>query len=119
VRTHLAFGQQERFETQLRQVQAKFGIPALEEELGGPVDVAAADTLYQPPMDHEPVAGSEDFGVHRIRVNGVIIRYEEDLHGIEVTFEGGLPQKVINAVLKDLEAKLTRLERSPCSANRV
>ncbi len=104
---------------QLRQFHKKFGIPMLEEELGGPVDSEAAEELFRPPVEFEPVASSPQFGLHRIRVNGVTVCYEEDVHDIEVTFEGALPQKLINLIMRDLQAKLTRLEQSPCRAQRV
>ena len=54
-----------------------------------------------------------------IRIDEVVVRYKEDMEGIEVTFEGDLPQKVIDTVMKDLETKLTRVEGSPCKAKRV
>ncbi len=104
---------------QLREIQEKFGIPTLEEELGGPVDADAAQKIFQPPVEFEPGGASEQFGVHRIRVNGVTVRYEEDVHHIEVTVEGALPQKLINAIVTDLQGKLTLLEGSPCLAKRV
>jgi hypothetical protein len=104
---------------QLREIQEKFSIPTLEEELGGPLDADAAEKIFQPPVEFEPLGGPQEFGVHRIRVNDVTIRYEEDIHDIEVTFEGALPQKLINTIVKDLQAKLARLERSPCTAKRV
>ncbi len=104
---------------ELRQFHDKFGIPMLEEELGGPVDSEAAEELFRPPVEFEPVASPQQFGLHRIRVNGVTVRYEEDVHDIEVTFEGALPQKLINLIIRDLQTKLTRLERSSCRAQRV
>jgi hypothetical protein len=122
IRSQLALkaaGQRDSVSDQLRKVQEQFGIPSLEEELGGPLDADAASALYQPPMQHEAMLAAEEFSIHRIRINGVVVRFEEDMQDIEVTFEGALPQKVINGVVKDLQAKLTRLEHHPCTAKRV
>ncbi len=104
---------------QLSKLQQQFGIPSLEEELGGPADAGAVAQLYKPPIPHEQIQETAASDVHRIRIDGITVRYEEHLQGIEITFEGVLPQKIINAVVKDLQAKLARLERINCSARRT
>jgi hypothetical protein len=102
----------------MRKLQEQFDIPTLEQQVGGSIDEAAAMRLYQPPIDHEKGPGTGEFNIHCLLINGVSVRYEEGLQEIEVTFEGALPQKTVNAVVKDLAAKLSHLEGSPCAAKR-
>jgi len=122
IRSHLALesmGQLHLLTEKMSKFEEQFGIPTLEEQLGGSIDAEAASLLFQPPIDHEKMPETGNINVCCLRINGVTLRYQEGLQNIEVTFEGALPQKIINAVLKDLAAKLTRLEGSPCAARRV
>ena len=121
IRTQLLMkqaGQAELLDKQMRQFREQFNIPTLEEEVGGPIDAQAVAQLYQPSVKHQSIPGS-GFGMQCICIDEVVVRYKEDMEGIEVTFEGDLPQKVIDTVMKDLETKLTRVEGSPCKAKRV
>lgn len=104
---------------QMSKFMEQFDIPTLEEQIGGSIDAEAEAQLFQPPIDHEKGPATGEFGIRCVLVNGVSVRYEERLQEIEVTFEGALPQKLINSVVKDLAAKLTRLEGSPCEAKRA
>jgi hypothetical protein len=102
-------------EKQLARLQAQFEIPSLEKELGAPPAWEAYSKLYRPPVVHQEVSGSdEDYRVHQIKVEGVIVRYVEGMDSIQVTVEGDLPQPVLNALATDLLGKLSKLERAPC-----
>lgn len=117
-----AAGQKEAVAEQMRKLWEQHGlanvIPTLEQEIGGPPDVDALNQLYRPPVPHARLPGAEEPNTCRICADGVTVRYEESLHGIEIMFEGALPQKTINAVVRDVQAKLARLERAACKAGR-
>ncbi len=122
IRSHLALqsmGQLNLLTDQMSKLKEQFDIPTLEEQIGGSIDAEAEAQLFQPPIDHEKGPDTGRFDVRCLLINGVSVRYEEGLQEIEVTFEGALPQKIINSAVKDLAAKLTRLEGSLCAAKRV
>ena len=76
-------------------------------------------SLYTPGMTHETLPVRDDeYGVHRIRVDGVVVRYLEDHDAVRMTVEGDLPSTVEGALAEDLRAKLGRLERTPYQAVR-
>jgi hypothetical protein len=52
--------------------------------------------------------------VTRIRVQGVIVRYVEDMYSLQMTIEGALPQPIITALRDDLLARMEILENAPC-----
>jgi hypothetical protein len=100
---------------QLARLQDQFEIPSLEKELGGPPELELYPKLYQPPVVHQAVSGSdEDYRVHQIKVEGVIVRYVEGMDSIQVTVEGDLSKPILNALAADLVGKLSKLERAPC-----
>jgi hypothetical protein len=93
----------------------EFQRPSLEEQLGSIPDLALFERLYRPDVAHEALAGLEDeYGVHRIRIAGVIIRYVEDMACIQITVEGDLPQQTIDSLVQDLFDKLSALENTAC-----
>jgi hypothetical protein len=80
-----------------------------------PLDPELYARLYAPPVPHEAVAESADeYGVRRIRVDGVTVRYVEDAFSVQMTVEGDLPAKTLDALIADLHAKLSALENAPC-----
>jgi hypothetical protein len=92
-----------------------FQRPSLEEELGSAPDLALYERLYRPVVAHEVLTRPEDeYGVHRIRIEEVIVRYVEDTCGIQMTVEGDLPQQTIGSLTQDLHDKLSALENSAC-----
>lgn len=122
IRSHLTLqstGQLNLLTEQMSKLQEQFDIPTLEEQVGGSIDAEAEAQLFHPPIDHEKGPDTGKFDIRYLLINGVSVRYEEGLQEIEITFEGALPQKTVNAVVKDLAAKLTRLEGSPCAAKRA
>ncbi len=81
-------------------------------ELGDDVDVAAWHDRYRPPVPHETVtreATDDAWRTHRIRVDGVTVRYVES-DDVHVIVEGPLPEATEAAILADLRAKLTRAD---------
>ena len=50
--------------------------------------------LFKPSVTHEEIAESEDeYNVNRIKVEGVVVRYVEEMDSIQMTVEGDLPRK--------------------------
>ncbi len=94
--------------------------PTLEEQLGGPPDLDRYACRYQPPVPHEAVpANEEEYKVHRIRVEGVVVRYVEDMSQVQMTVEGELPAEVIERLAHHLVETMAALERSPFEAVRL
>jgi hypothetical protein len=95
-------------------IKKEFGLPSLEEELGGVPDLDLVEKLYSPAWPHEPLPSSdEEYNVHRIRVAGVVVRYVEEMHSVQMTVEGELPPLTLEALTSDLRAKLSALENAP------
>lgn len=71
--------------------------------------------LYKPAVTHDEVAKSEDeYNVHRIKVDGFVVRCVEGVESVQMTVEGELPEKTLEALTRDLLEKLSQLETSPC-----
>ncbi len=92
-------------------------VEELSKALGAEPDLDLALKLYQPHLPHEemPKVQSE-YKVFRIRINGVVVRYVEDSHSIQVTIEGDLPQASAQTLVSDLVTKLSTLENAPYEA---
>ncbi len=105
---------------QLTRMRKQFGLPSLAEQLGAPPDLEVYGKLYHPSVGHEEVSRTDfEFGVHRIKVDGVVVRYVQDTSSIHVTVEGNLPQRTLDALGADLVTKLSKLERAPCELIRA
>jgi hypothetical protein len=90
-------------------------ITGLERELGCPPDLAIFQLLYLPDVPHEAMPGVEkEFNVHRITIDGVIVRYMERSDSILLTVEGDLPGSIVDTLRADLCRKLSALENTPC-----
>lgn len=106
-------------DTELVKIKKHFEIPSLEDELGKPPDLDLFAQLYRPSVTHEIVAQEDEYGVHRIKVSGVIVRYVEEMESIQITVEGDLPEKTLQALTRDLLEKFSQLENSPCELIRL
>lgn len=98
------------------------GLPSLEDELGQAPDLDLFANRYRPPIPHEVLPASEEEerpGVHRIRVDGVVVRYVEDMGTVQVTVEGELPEATLTTLVSDLVEKLSKLENTGCEAIRL
>jgi hypothetical protein len=70
-------------------------------ERGHVIDPELFDTRFTPPIPHsviEPDSDSDEYRVHRIVVDGVIVRIVEDMHEIAVTVEGLLSSDMLLAL---------------------
>jgi hypothetical protein len=88
---------------------------ALGEALGMTPDLELFAGLFHPPIPHDMLPESEDeYGVHRIKIDDVVVRYVEKMYSIQLTIEGELPEQLQTRLSGDLLDKLTRLENAPC-----
>ena len=79
------------------------------------VDKELLDSLFIPPVPHEPLERSEeDWKCHRFAVEGVTVRYKEDEWNIQLTVEGELPEAVVDQLAGALLARLEKLQGAPC-----
>lgn len=76
--------------------------------------------LYCPPVQHETIpAGEDDFGVFRIRVDGVTVRYVEEMYSIRLVCEGELASHLVATLVTDLQKKLSAAELVEYEARRA
>ncbi len=84
------------------------------ERLGREPDLGGWRSRFQPPVPHEQVPRNDDnWRVHRIRVDGTIVRYVDNHRGARVVIEGAVPATVVIAIVDDLRTKLSRADASP------
>ena len=88
----------------------------LEKQIGKKPDLNAFSFLFKPPVKHDEVLSKDDdeYGTHRIRINGIIVRYNEESDCVRLTIEGELSQSFLDALTMDLQEKLSRMENTPC-----
>jgi hypothetical protein len=92
----------------------------LREELGAGPNLDIVANLYRPGIPHEELKSPEDqHRTFKIRVDGVVVRYVEDMTSIQMTIEGELAQEVADVLTADLVEKLTRLENALYEARRL
>jgi len=97
----------------LTQILEELEMPTLEQKLGGPPDLNLFESLYEPPLGFAALSDLEaEYGVKRIRLDGVIVRYVQDSHSIQVTIEGELSQQTLDVIINDLTDKFARLEKA-------
>ncbi len=80
---------------------------------GAPPDLELFGRLYRPAIGHDALPDVDDeFNVHRITIDGIVVRYVEGSHGIHVIVEGALPATIVAVVTEDLRGKLAALEHA-------
>lgn len=91
-------------------------VAKIEEELEVLPDRDLVSRLYRPPIPHEDLTSNEnEYNVFRIRVDGVVVRYVEDWHSVQVTVEGELSTDTIGMLKADLLKKISSLENGDCA----
>lgn len=89
-------------------------------ELGAPINLELLPSLFQPALADEILPErEEEYKVFRIRVGNVIVRYVEEMFGVQVTVEGELPDAIIAQLRQDLVDKLEALEHAPMTCRMV
>ena len=95
-------------------------ITKLKEATGARPDLDVADRLFSPGVSHARIPDDEDeYRVRRIRIGDVIVRYVEDMMGMQMTVEGELPAETLDALVDDLRVKLEALENAPVDVLRL
>ncbi|HEV7924992.1 MAG TPA: hypothetical protein VGR14_06530 [Verrucomicrobiae bacterium] len=112
------------------------------QELGAAPDLALVPKLYRPGVLHDEIpkveearaypprwpAGllqedtpkvEDEHNVFRIRIDGIVVRYVEGSHSVQMTVEGELPQESSQALAADLVTKLSALENAPYEARQL
>lgn len=83
------------------------------------VEAADLSDLYQPAIPHELLPDCGEFGVSRIKVDGVIVRYVEGIYDVRIIFEGELSQETVSRLINDIREKLSTAEKVPYEAVRL
>jgi hypothetical protein len=113
-----------RFECNLPEAidlpELTFQLPTLEEQLGGPPRFELLPELYRPSIEHEALSEDpEEFGVFRVRIEGVVVRFVEESDVIRVVIEGPLSQPIVQRLREHVTSTLERLEYAPVVWKRV
>ncbi len=99
------------------------GLASCRETLGDTPDLALFESRYRPSIEHEVVTNadedSDEFDVHRVSIEGVVVRFNEARTDVTMTIEGTLPETTVQALADELERKLAALERTPYIATTV
>lgn len=85
-----------------------------EQQLGRIPDFALYAARFRPPVPHTVLPEREDdgVGVHRIDVEGVVVRYVESSFSVRLIVEGSLAVSTVAALVEDARSKLERLEET-------
>jgi len=90
----------------------------LADEIGTEPNMDAYESLYRPQVTHTPLDPKdecdEDWRTKRINVEGVQVRYVDDMDHVTVTVEGNLDRTIVEALAEDLQAKLALVENADC-----
>ncbi|MCP5159845.1 MAG: hypothetical protein H6974_02680 [Gammaproteobacteria bacterium] len=98
----------------------KKAVGRLEEALGFLPDVRAVEQLFRPDVAHDVLPGlKEEYGVYRIRLEGVTIRFVEEHHCIWLTIEGCLPQALAERLVEGVRRKVAALEGTEYGAEKI
>ncbi len=91
--------------------------PDLKEEMARsmkgvpPQDRDAFERRFQPDgVEHRPLPEPEEHREQHIEVNGVRVRYAEDMGSVRLTIEGELSAAIVELLRSDLKTKLERIE---------
>ncbi len=84
-------------------------------DLGFLPDVSLVPHLYSPPVSHERLSRAEEktIGYRGVRIHGVLVRYAEASGSVTMTIEGELSETIQQALVADLQKKLSTLEHIP------
>ncbi len=85
----------------------------LTKSLGKTPDLLLVNELYKPNHTHKALPeNEEEYGIYRISIDDVVVRYVEEFHCVQVTVEGELPENIINLLKDDLLTKVSLLENT-------
>ncbi len=80
----------------------------------------AITELYRPGIQHDPLPSTtEEHNVHRVVVAGVVVRFVEEMHSVQMTVEGNLDASVASQLAEEVREKLAALESVPYEMQRI
>ena len=91
------------------------------------IDPTQLDQLYSPPIDHKTIErelldeeddNCDQYNSYRIEINGVVIRFTENMYQVEMVVEGELPDQIVSQVMEDTCNKLEQIEKAKFVAQR-
>ena len=92
----------------------------LEPRLGADAQPESIISLYAPPVRHTAIENAEEeYNVHRISIDDVIVRYVEEWAAVSMTIEGALHEDIIENLVEDLLAKLSKIEGHAYRVDRI
>jgi hypothetical protein len=95
-------------------------LETLARELGARPNLDIVPALYRPGIPHQEVtSGEKEHRTFRIQVDGVVVRYVEDMFSIQISVEGELAQEAVEVLTSDLVEKLTKLENTLYEAEQL
>ncbi len=77
--------------------------------------------LYTPPLPHTPLESDDDSDslAVRIKVDGVVVRYDEERGPAMMTIEGHLPDEVVTTLIDDFQQKFAAFTGAEITVTRV
>lgn len=81
--------------------------------------------LYQPALTHEAIPESENFEdeyaykVRRIKVDGIVVRFVDEDHAIQIVVEGNLPAEICNSIAEHIRCILEKIQNAECELNQI
>lgn len=93
-----------------RQTASREFIEHLSNELGHDPDIEMYQQLYRPPIAHDLLPDGDEYNVHRIQIDGVVVRYVVGVSNIQVIVEGQLPEDILATIQADVRTKFGLLE---------
>jgi len=95
------------------------------QDTGISLDKPLFESLYRPTIRHEFISDLEEFEdeypfkVHRVRVDGVIVRFVDENSAIHITFEGDLPPETSRSIVEHVRSKLELIQSAPCESKTI
>jgi hypothetical protein len=94
----------------------------MRESMGGvaPLDRAAFERRYRPDvLEYRIVPQANEGSKEEIEVDGVLVRYEEEVFAVRLTIEGRLVPDKVEALCADLKGKLEKISGQAYEVRRV
>lgn len=70
--------------------------------------------LYCPPLDYTTHDEEQKYNTLAIIVDGIKVRYVDNMHELQVYIEGVLPNEKLQILQNDLKQKLSKIENTEC-----